>query len=170
MEERDRKGRFLKGRIGHKTHGHAGQQRSKEYKAWLSMRSRCYIPSATGYSRYGGAGIKVCDRWKNNFSAFLLDMGRSPSPSHSLDRINCKGNYEPKNCRWADWNTQRNNTNRSVRVHLRDRSFTIKEVCERYGMDRDILRSYIQRQKTKGVLATYTEAFYFACIKLKVQP
>ncbi len=63
------------------------------------------------YPRYGGKGIKVCDRWlgKNGFVNFLDDMGKRPDGT-TLDRINVKGNYEPDNCRWATIYEQRANT------------------------------------------------------------
>jgi len=73
---------------------------SPTYRSWVSMRSRCQNPSAPGYKEwYGGKGIKVCKRW-NDFVNFLADMGVRPA-GHTLDRINSKGNYTPKNCRWA---------------------------------------------------------------------
>ena len=74
---------------------------TKEYRAWFSIIARCTNKKNIGYHLYGGRGIKVCDQWRNSYSAFLLDVGRAPSPEHSIDRINNDGNYEPGNCKWS---------------------------------------------------------------------
>jgi hypothetical protein len=42
------------------------------------MRQRWSNPKYHAYARYGGRGIKVCDRWLNSFEAFPADMGRRP--------------------------------------------------------------------------------------------
>ncbi len=81
-----------------------------EYRAWISMKSRCYNPNATSYKDYGGRGVRVCERWLNSFEAFFEDMGKKPAPDYSLDRIDPYGNYTPENCRWADKVTQSRNT------------------------------------------------------------
>jgi hypothetical protein len=60
--------------------------RTAEYRAWRAMKERCYAPSHIGYHRYGGRGITVCARWLNSFPNFLADLGRKPTPKHSLEQ------------------------------------------------------------------------------------
>lgn len=91
-------------------HGNArpGQETS-EYNSWRSMHERCRNPKCDNYADYGGRGIQVCERWKL-FENFLTDMGRRPTPQHTLDRYpDVNGNYKPGNCRWATPKEQRAN-------------------------------------------------------------
>lgn len=86
-----------------------GMSHTSEYKSWASLKERCSNPNGQDWPDYGGRGITVCDRWRDSFEAFFADMGRKPTPKHSIDRIDVDGNYEPGNCRWADAVTQANN-------------------------------------------------------------
>ncbi len=72
------------------------------------MRKRVMNPKTRAYRNYGGRGIMICERW-DEYENFLADMGRKPSPQHSLDRIDNDGNYEPGNCRWATRSEQMKN-------------------------------------------------------------
>ncbi len=82
----------------------------REYLCWWNMINRCANPQNPNFRNYGARGITVCKRWAESFEAFLIDMGRRPSPHHSIDRINNNGNYEPGNCRWATRSQQGHNT------------------------------------------------------------
>lgn len=81
-----------------KTHGLTG---TSEWTTWVQMIDRCSRENNSRYQDYGGRGISVCERWRSSFTNFLTDMGKRPSPGHSLDREDNDGNYEPGNCRWA---------------------------------------------------------------------
>lgn len=91
-----------------------GRSRTKEYVAWTSLKWRCHNPRSSKYKHYGARGIVVCERWLNSFESFLSDMGLAPSASHSIDRVDVNGNYEPNNCRWATKTEQMNNMRKNV--------------------------------------------------------
>lgn len=92
-----------------------GMSKTKVYRAWIDMRTRCYRPSCSEYLRYGGRGITVCERWRV-FENFYADMGDPPSSEHSLERSNVNGNYEPGNCCWATPEEQINNLRKTKRL------------------------------------------------------
>jgi len=107
-----------------KTHG---MTKSSEFHIWQGMLARCYNPDMKKYNRYGGRGISICDRWKNSFENFYIDMGMKPSRLHSIDRVNNNGNYEPDNCRWITRKQNMNNTRRSRYIEYDGITKTVSE-------------------------------------------
>lgn len=94
-------------------HGETIPKMTPEYRAWGNMIQRCEYPRARGFENYGGRGIKVCPQWRADYRQFLADLGRRPSPQHSLDRFpDNDGNYEPGNVRWATKGEQNRNQRR----------------------------------------------------------
>lgn len=127
-------------------HGHAGRRaESPEYRAWQAMLERCANPKRRDYKHYGGRGIKVCDRWRQSFPAFLADMGAKPSQRHELDRRDSNGDYGPDNCRWATRLEQARNTRVTVYLEHEGIRRSIGEWAELTGLRTDTLLSRVKR-------------------------
>ena len=101
-----------------RTHGKTG---TPEYKAWATMKQRCFNPKNPRKKTYSQRGITVCTRWVSSFENFFEDMGERPSPEHSLERRDNDGNYEPSNCYWATELEQQKNTTRNVKLEYKGR-------------------------------------------------
>jgi hypothetical protein len=111
-----------------------GMEQTPEYRSWLHMKGRCLNPTDDDFPKYGGRGIRVCDRWQRSFVDFLEDMGQRPSTRHSLDRINNDGHYEPGNCRWATKH-QQNRNKRNVRLfNIGGATLTTQDVAAMCGI------------------------------------
>jgi hypothetical protein len=90
-----------------------GMSRTRFYRIWRLMKSRCLDPRAEDYKHYGARGIRVCDAWLR-FEPFLADMYAAylehvrahGATNTSIDRIDSRGHYEPANCRFATYHVQ----------------------------------------------------------------
>jgi hypothetical protein len=88
------------------------------YNVWNNIKRRCYTKTNPSYKYYGGCGVKMCEEWRKSFKSFYewaLNNGyneNAPKGECTIDRIDCKGNYEPSNCRWVSMKEQ--NLNRSA--------------------------------------------------------
>lgn len=108
---------------------------TSEHRTWVLMRRRCAAPGDKRWADYGGRGIRVCDRWQS-FDNFFADMGPKPTPTHSLDRIDVDGNYEPNNCRWATRVEQARNTRKKRILVVNGEADTLASWAERMGVDK----------------------------------
>jgi hypothetical protein len=116
------------------THGEASGKKTKEYKTWTGMATRCYNTGHHKYPIYGGRGISICDRWRHSYENFLADMGRAPSLKHSIDRPDVNGNYEPGNARWATPQEQHENKQNSVKATINGQTKIVSEWARLYGI------------------------------------
>lgn len=113
--------------------------KTRTYRAWTEMKRRCNAPPGRAAHRdYVQRGIKVCDRWRRDYFAFLADMGDAPE-GHSLDRINNDGNYEPGNCRWATPQQQSANSRVPRTIEHGGEVHCIAEWARRLGMPAGLL-------------------------------
>lgn len=85
-----------------------GKTKHPLYLIYSDLKRRCTNPDHARYADYGGRGISVYPEWRDDFWAFVRDVGERPEGKTNagraywqLDRIDNDGNYEPGNVRWA---------------------------------------------------------------------
>lgn len=140
-------------------HGQARRNKhTPEYNCWRNMMRRCYSPSWPDFYRYGGRGIKVCDRW-HSFENFFEDMGLRPAVGMYLDRTDNDGNYDPINCRWVTprqsamnrtWNGPRKLSNEEL-VDIRwlaKGGITQKKIGELFGVSQQAIYKALRRSRS----------------------
>jgi hypothetical protein len=127
-----------------------GLSRTREYRAWAGMIQRCTNERLPKFPRYGGRGIRVCERWRFSFTDFLADMGPRPSPKHSLDRIDVNGHYEPGNCRWATAQEQQWNRENNHNVTIAGTTLPVTEWSRRLNVNHGTLIRELRSGATRS--------------------
>lgn len=129
-----------------------GMSYSNVYAEYRNMKRRCYDENSHNYNYYGGRGIKMCDRWRDDINEFHNDVSVLPhfgEEGYTLDRIDNDGNYEPGNVRWATYKEQSNNRRPRSCKHMYEydgEMRSLKEISSLTGVSYRTLLSRI----TKG--------------------
>jgi len=72
------------------------------YLVWEQIKKRCYNKKGKNFEYYGKRGIKIYEKWKNDFKIFYVwCIENGWKKGLEIDRINNDGNYEPENCRFV---------------------------------------------------------------------
>lgn len=85
-------------------HGEAGGKyvgpRTRLYRCWSNMHSRCYNPNVRSYHDYGVKGIRVCDEWHEftKFAEWAHTYGYRDGLT--IERKDPHRDYCPENCEW----------------------------------------------------------------------
>lgn len=124
------------------------------YKAWQNMKSRCYNENTPYYKKYGGKGIRVCDRWLKGTFFFWQDVGFPPyeedeegnAVRYSIDRIDSDGDYTPENCQWLPLSENSGKSNQNRFITYKGQRKTIEEWCNEYGIHRNTLQGRLDRK------------------------
>ena len=115
----------------------------KEYRIWKAMKARCYAPSNKD-SYYQKDGIKVCDRWLNDFEQFYSDMGAIPGDDYSIERIDYNKDYCPENCIWIPFKDQQKNRRNVPTYFYNGETRCLKEWCRILNISYDRTRQRIR--------------------------
>lgn len=133
-----------------------GKSKTSEYTIWKGVIRRCYNKNDTFYHYYGGRGIAVCDSWRNSFESFLKDMGERPTITHSIDRRDNNGNYEPENCYWATKKQQGSNKRNNRVISHNNRSMILQDWADHFKIPVSTLHSSLKVNSFDVVFNKYT--------------
>lgn len=100
-----------------------------EYSTWYSMINRCHNIKNANYNNYGGRGIVVCESWRDNFPAFLRDMGLRPDGT-TLDRIDNNKGYTIENCHWVTLKENCRNMRKTLFITFQGRTQSLQHWAE----------------------------------------
>lgn len=138
------KGRLRKN--GFKIHGDSN---SRLYRVFISMIDRCEREGHVQYANYGGRGIKVCEEWRHDYSAFrkwALANGYDEGAARgecTIDRIDPDGDYSPTNCRFIDMRAQQNNKRNNRLVTMDGKTQSVAQWCRELGLNSKTVNSRI---------------------------
>jgi hypothetical protein len=110
------------------------------------MMTRCNNPKSDRYYRYGGRGIKVCDEWLHNYTAFRdWALSHGYEEGLTIDRIDLDGNYNPENCRWITPSEQMKNTSTNCFLTFNGETLILAEWSRRVGISAETISRRIKR-------------------------
>lgn len=118
-------------------HTISARRSAPEYYVWAAIVQRCYNPNNPRFADYGGRGVTMCQEWRDSYEAFLRDMGRRPTPKHTIERRHNDVGYTPENTIWATMHAQSRNKRSNHRLTFQGKTQCIRdwslETGLRYG-------------------------------------
>lgn len=131
-------------KIGQKNRTH-GMRKTRLYRVWCAVKSRCSNPHNNRFKIYGGRGITVCEEWQR-FEPFRdWALANGYTDELTIDRKDHDANYCPENCRWASQKTQSNNRRNNHKITVDGETKTISEWAKRNGLSAKTIETRLQR-------------------------
>ena len=128
--------------IAGKTHG---SSKTRLYKIWKNMKTRCLNPKNHKYKSYGMRGISICDEWQRSFESFYLwAISAGYNDLLTIERIDVNGNYEPENCTWIKSECQALNRRNTRKVIFEGRELRVKEFSELCGISESTVYKHLK--------------------------
>ena len=122
--------------------------KTRLYRIYQGMRSRCERASHTNYKNYGGRGIFVCEEWRGKYGFFYFykwAIENGYTNKLSIDRIDSNKSYCPSNCRWSTDKEQQQNKRSSIALEYKGNIVNLGEIARNENVKYQLLYSRIKK-------------------------
>lgn len=125
-----------------------GESKTRLYKIYTGMQSRCYREYTKSYKSYGAKGITICDEWNESFLKFKeWALNNGYQEDLSIERVDPSGNYEPSNCKWIARKLQNDNKKNTIFIEHDGRKHSMRKMCRDKGIKYTTVYEYAKRNK-----------------------
>lgn len=127
-----------------------GMSKHPIHKIWSGMIERCYNEKRLDYSRYGGRGVRVSMRWKDDFEAFYNWAIKRWKPGLQLDKDKLASGkngilYCPELCCFLTPKENTRNKSNNVIIEFEGEKKTLVEWSEKYNIQYGTLRRRVSK-------------------------
>lgn len=128
-----------------------GMSKTRLYHEWLSMRRRCKNPNDKSATSYYQKGIRVCDEWDSDFSAFRdWALSNGYADNLTIDRIDNSKGYNPYNCRWITSEEQQQNKTNTIYIEYNGKVWCLRTLCVEIGFPYKLAHRRYKRALKSG--------------------
>lgn len=145
------------------------------YKILKGIHARCYNKNNEAYSRYGGAGVTICDEWLNDRGAFVK-WGLSNGWKRGLEidkdiipkRLGIPANiYSPQTCMFVTRKENCNARKSNVMLTYKGRTQNMVEWCAELNLPYSVISLRIRNLKWSAEKALSTPTYKGLIIEYK---
>lgn len=134
-----------------------GMSKTRLYKEWLSMRSRCRRPIRKSRTY---KNTSVCDAWENDFVSFMNWAYKNGYADNlTIDRIDNSKGYSPDNCRWITIEEQQGNKTNTVFIEYEGKKYCLRSLCAKLNFPYKLAHQRYSLAKKKGITLSNEKLF-----------
>lgn len=127
-----------------------GLSKTRIYRIYSGMKSRCLNKNYHAYKHYGGRNIKICNEWlgENGFQNFYeWSMKNGYADNLTIDRKDNDNGYSPDNCRWVTQEIQARNKRSNLLIEYNGETKSLIEWSKELNIPYNILNDRITALK-----------------------
>jgi len=117
---------------------HHGMSKTRPYKIWQGMKTRCTNKKQPNYERYGNRMIDYDQKWET-FEGFWEDMKPQYQDGLTIERIDNSKGYSKDNCTWVTPHEQNMNMRTNVFINYNGLDYTVDDIVKMTGFPRSMI-------------------------------